>query len=107
MKKEIGISILLVVLCVVTTIMNHAFIGRENLTNLANTIGMYGIFSIGMGLVIITGGIDLSVGSMCALVGRFAGDGADKMALALARWQPRWRWPSWFPMACWVWFTVS
>ena len=31
---------------------------------------MYGIFSIGLGLVIITGGIDLSVGSVFALLRR-------------------------------------
>ena len=36
---------------------------------MALLIGMYGIFSIGAGLVIITGGIDLSVGSMFALEG--------------------------------------
>jgi ribose transport system permease protein len=32
-------------------------------------IGIYGIFSIGLGIVIITGGIDLSVGSVFALLG--------------------------------------
>ena len=36
---------------------------------MANLIGLFGIFSIGEGLVIITGGIDLSVGSMFALLG--------------------------------------
>jgi ribose transport system permease protein len=37
--------------------------------NMANLIGLFGIFSIGQGLVIITGGIDLSVGSVFALLG--------------------------------------
>src|SRR5829696_1780221 len=36
---------------------------------MARLIGAYGIFSIGLGVVIITGGIDLSVGSMFALLG--------------------------------------
>jgi ribose transport system permease protein len=36
---------------------------------MARLIGMYGIFSIGVGIVIITGGIDLSIGSICALLG--------------------------------------
>jgi ribose transport system permease protein len=36
---------------------------------MARLIGMYGIFSIGIGMVIITGGIDLSVGSVFALLG--------------------------------------
>ncbi len=44
----------------------------------------FGIFSIGVGLVIITGGIDLSVGSMIALNGMLLVHGADGMALAVA-----------------------
>jgi ribose transport system permease protein len=36
---------------------------------MARLIGMYGIFSMGIGMVIITGGIDLSVGSVFALLG--------------------------------------
>jgi ribose transport system permease protein len=69
MKKEIGISVLLLVLCAVTSIMNPKFLSPVNLVNTANLIGLYGVFSLGLGLVIITGGIDLSVGSMCALTG--------------------------------------
>lgn len=69
MKKELGILALLVVLCVVLSILNPSFIGAANLQNLARLIGIYGIFSIGLGLVIITGGIDLSVGSVFALLG--------------------------------------
>jgi ribose transport system permease protein len=40
-----------------------------NLQNEAQLIGMFGIFSIGSGIVIITGGIDLSVGSLFAMLG--------------------------------------
>lgn len=69
MRKELGTFILLVVLCVVLAILNPAFIDAANLQNLARLIGIYGIFSIGLGLVIITGGIDLSVGSVFALLG--------------------------------------
>lgn len=69
MRKEIGIGVLLVLLCVVTAILNPRFLSAANLQNMAKLIGMYGIFSIGIGLVIITGGIDLSVGSVFALLG--------------------------------------
>ncbi len=69
MRKEIGIGALLLVLCVVTAILNPRFLSVANLQNMAKLIGMYGIFSIGIGLVIITGGIDLSVGSVFALLG--------------------------------------
>lgn len=84
MKKELGIFSLLVVLCIVTASINPKFISPANLTNLANSVGMYGVFSLGLGLVIITGGIDLSVGSMCALCGVF-------LAMALTEWH--WAWP--------------
>src|SRR4026208_1356512 len=69
MKKELGIFVLLVVLCVIVSIINPNFLLAINLQNLARQIGAFGIFSIGLGLVIITGGIELSVGSMMALLG--------------------------------------
>ncbi len=69
MKKELGIFILLVVLCAVVAVMNPRFLSPPNLQNMARLIGAYGIFSIGLGIVIITGGIDLSVGSVFALLG--------------------------------------
>jgi len=69
MKKEAGIFALLVVLCIVVAVRNPAFLSATNLQNNARLIGLYGVFSIGLGLVIITGGIDLSVGSVFALLG--------------------------------------
>ena len=69
MRKELGTFVLLVVLCVVLAILNPSFLSGANLQNLARLIGIYGIFSIGLGIVIITGGIDLSVGSVFALLG--------------------------------------
>ena len=65
-------------------LLNHRFLGAANLTNMARLIGMYGIFSIGLGLIIITGGIDLSVGSVFALQGVL-------LAMALREWN--WYWP--------------
>src|SRR4026208_2602837 len=69
MKKELGIFVLLVVLCIIVSVINPNFLLAINLQNLARQIGAFGIFSIGLGLVIITGGIELSVGSMMALLG--------------------------------------
>ena len=69
MKKELGIFVLLIVLCVIVSVVNPNFLLANNLQNLARQIGAFGIFSIGLGLVIITGGIELSVGSMMALLG--------------------------------------
>ncbi len=83
MKKELGIFLLLIVLCVATTAKNPNFISQANLTNLSNLIGIFGVFSIGLGLVIITGGIDLSVGSLFALCGVL-------LPIALTEWGLSW-----------------
>lgn len=68
-RKELGIFVLLVLLCIVVAIKNPAFLGADNLQNLARLVGIYGIFGIGAGIVIITGGIELTVGSVFALEG--------------------------------------
>ena len=44
-----------------------SFLKRDNLLNIANQIAVIAIIAIGMTMVIITGGIDLSVGSLIAL----------------------------------------
>src|SRR6476620_354113 len=68
-KKELGLFVLIIVIGGVTTAINPQFASQVNLMNLANQIGLFGLFAIGVGLVIITGGIELSVGSMFALLG--------------------------------------
>lgn len=69
MKKELGIFVILAIVCVTLAILSPEFITATNLQNNARLIGIYGIFAIGMGIVIMTGGIDLSVGSVAALLG--------------------------------------
>ncbi|KAA2214177.1 ABC transporter permease [Teichococcus oryzae] len=68
-KKELGLALLLIVIGGITAALNPLFLSGVNLLNMANLIGLFGIFAIGQGLIIITGGIDLSVGSMFALLG--------------------------------------
>ena len=69
MKKILGISILLAVVCVVTALISDRFLSGYNLENLIRRTALLGIISIGVSFVIITGGIDLSVGSVVCLVG--------------------------------------
>jgi ribose transport system permease protein len=68
-RKELGIFGLLLVICILTAIKNPLFLSPDNVQDLARLVGIYGIFSIGAGIVIITSGIDLSVGSVFALEG--------------------------------------
>jgi ribose transport system permease protein len=83
MKKELAIFLLLVVLCAIVTALNPRFMSPANLQNTARLIGAFGIFSLGLGLVIITGGIDLSVGSAFALLGVL-------LSIMLVEWQIPW-----------------
>src|SRR6185436_16749530 len=82
MRKEIGVFVLLVVLCGVVGFLNPQFLSAANIQNMSRLVGTYGIFSIGVGIVIITGGIDLSVGSMFALFG-----------ILLSMMLTDWHWP--------------
>jgi ribose transport system permease protein len=69
LKKDLGLFLLIVVVGAVTAFINPRFISPINISNTANLIGLFGLYSIGEGFVIITGGIDLSVGSLFALLG--------------------------------------
>jgi len=82
-RKELGILALLIILCVVVALKNPQFLSTANLQNMSRLIGTFGIFSIGAGIVIITGGIDLSVGSVFALLG-----------ILLSMMLTEWRWPA-------------
>ena len=68
-KKDIGLLVLILVVGGVVALINPRFLSPINLANTANLVGLFGIFAIGQGFVIITGGIELSVGSVIALLG--------------------------------------
>ena len=69
LKKDLGLLVLIVVVGAVVAILNNRFLSTINIANTANLVGLFGIFAIGQGFVIITGGIELSVGSIIALLG--------------------------------------
>src|SRR5258707_9717497 len=69
LRKDLGLLVLILVVSAVVALINPRFLSPVNLANTANLIGLFGIFSLGEGLVIITGGIDLSIGSVFALLG--------------------------------------
>ena len=83
MRKELAIFLLLVVLCAIVTVLNPRFVSASNLQNTSRLIGAFGIFSLGLGLVIISGGIDLSVGSAFALLGVL-------LSIMLSEWHVAW-----------------
>ena len=64
-----GIFGLLVAICVYTAFSSDRFLRVENIENLVHRTALFGILSVGAAFVIITGGIDLSIGSLVCLVG--------------------------------------
>lgn len=65
--REMGPLIGLVLLFIVISVLNDSFIDPSNLKNLARQISINALIAFGMTFVILTGGIDLSVGSILAL----------------------------------------
>lgn len=71
-KGFVGKNIILLalfVLCIVIAILNPVFISGSNIMNVLLQTSIKGIMAVGMTFVILTGGIDLSVGSTVALAG--------------------------------------
>lgn len=68
-KQNLGIGLLLIIICLVTTLANPKFVQPYNLENTIRWTSLFGIISIGVAFVIITGGIDLSIGSVIGLTG--------------------------------------
>jgi ribose transport system permease protein len=68
-KKDLGLFVLIIVVGTAVALINQRFLLPGNISNTANQVGLFGLFSIGEAFVIITGGIELSVGSLIALLG--------------------------------------
>lgn len=69
MNKNLGILVVLIVVFATAGMMEERFLLPGNLFNLIRWTALFGILSVGVSFVIITGGIDLSVGSVVGLCG--------------------------------------
>ena len=65
---SLGPVVGLVLLCLAATALNSDFATLDNVMNVLTRTAFIGIIAVGMCFVIISGGIDLSVGSMAALI---------------------------------------
>lgn len=66
---RLGLVLTLVMLCLVLSVLSPRFLTPSNLINVVRQASINGIIAVGMTLVILTGGIDLSVGSVLAFTG--------------------------------------
>ncbi|MEO6464488.1 MAG: ABC transporter permease, partial [Pyrinomonadaceae bacterium] len=79
-----GALVMLVLVCIIGFVRYEAFLTPENLLNVLRQNSMLGLVALGMTFVILTGGIDLSVGALLAVAGVIAASLADQgLAIAL------------------------
>lgn len=67
--RNYGIVVAFVVLCIVLSVSNEFFLTWGNWTNIIRQTAINGILAVGVTFVILTKGIDLSVGAVMALAG--------------------------------------
>jgi ribose/xylose/arabinose/galactoside ABC-type transport system permease subunit len=66
---QLGLVIVLVVICAALSVAKPNFLTVPNLINLVRQISINGILAVGVTYVLLTGGVDLSLGSLVALTG--------------------------------------
>jgi rhamnose transport system permease protein len=79
-SRDIGLLGLIVALSVLVQVLNPSFLSPENIADLTTNTAILAILTVGMMLVIITRGIDLSIGATLALSGMIS-------AQTVATWQ--------------------
>ena len=87
-KPEINVLIGLIVLCVGLSIASPYFMTLRNIVNVLRQFSLIAILAIGQALIIITGGIDLSVGSLVGFTACFGAwigkSGASPLVMLVA-----------------------
>lgn len=78
--KKYGVYILLVVVCAFFAAAAPNFLSPANLINILRQVSMFGIVVVGVAMVMIGGGMDLSVGGQMAVIGMIIG-------VMLVNWQ--------------------
>ncbi|NJM82262.1 MAG: ABC transporter permease [Tabrizicola sp.] len=86
--QKYGILVALVLICLFLSVANEYFLTARNITNVLRQTSINGILAIGMTFVILTRGIDLSVGSVVALAGIVAASLATTSSTAAAAGGP-------------------
>lgn len=67
--RELGLLLFMIILSVAVQLRNDAFLTLDNINSLLTNTAILGILAVGMMLVLVTRGIDLSVGAIIAFAG--------------------------------------
>lgn len=71
--NRFGTIIVLLALMLIVTIINPQFLTMYNILNIFKQVSINGLIALGMTFVILTGGIDLSVGAILGFSGMILG----------------------------------
>jgi inositol transport system permease protein len=83
--ERFGVLLFLLVLILFFTSQNQRFLSLRNIFNILADVSIYGIMAVGMTFVILTAGVDLSVGSLlafCSMCGAAAIKGTGESRYA-------------------------
>ena len=69
----LGLVVFIAVMVIAMAIVSPVFLSSGNLINIIRQVSLNGILAVGLTFVILTGGIDLSVGSLVAVTGVVVG----------------------------------
>ncbi len=69
LSTGISLSVAFVVMCVIFTALSADFASWANVKNIMRTLSVVGVVAIGETLVLLAGGVDISVGSVAAMAG--------------------------------------
>jgi len=81
---EYNTLVIFMIMVLISSIVSDVFFSHTNITNLLRQVSGIGIISMGMLLVILTGGIDLSVGSVVALTSVLCGYFLQSLSLPVS-----------------------
>ncbi len=71
--RKYGLLIVMLIMIIVMSIISNVFFTADNILNVLRQVSINGIIALSMTLVIISDGIDLSVGALVAVAGTIAG----------------------------------
>lgn len=67
LARKYGLIVILLLAVIVLSIVSDAFLSWTNMMNVLRQVSITGILAVGMTLIILTGGIDLSIGALMAV----------------------------------------
>ncbi len=72
-SQAFWVTVALILICIIMSIAEPPFHSEDNFYNITRNFALVGVMALGMTVVIITGGIDLSVGSIMGVVAVVSG----------------------------------